>query len=453
LKNNNRHEMFESAPIPKVYFALTLPSVIGKLVLALYNMADTWYIAMLDDPAMVAGVALCGPINMLVLAMADLFGLGGNSVIARLFGKGEYREAKRISAFCFYGAMFGGALMALIFLMFREPILLLLGADASTMEYASVYYTIFVIGTPLTTAYIVPQNFLRAEGLSRESMIATSVGSVANIILDPIFIFLFDMGIAGAALATVLSHVISLAMFIWYVLRKANNLSLNIRDCETSWKKVSGVFANGVPSSINNMMQSVGAAMCNRFLLQYGSTAIAAAGIATKVSSISSMLIVGFTYSAGPLIGYNYGKGNRKRLKDCIKFFYSFQMGQALLVALVIGIFAPQLVRFYMEDPTIVQLGTQALRFQMTGRMFMASVMVSTCICQAVGKAKASLTLSLVRQGVIYIGALFIGNTLFGYNGVVAAQPAAEFVTSIIAAALVFFSLSKEMKNMDTRVV
>ena len=167
----NRHEMFASAPIPQVYFALTLPSVIGKLVLALYNMADTWYIALLDNPAMVAAVALCGPINMLVLAMADLFGLGGNSVIARLFGKGEYRDAKRISAFCFYGALFGGALMAVLFLAFREPILLMLGADETTMEYAKQYYTLFVIGTPLTTAYIIPQNFLRAEGLSKESML------------------------------------------------------------------------------------------------------------------------------------------------------------------------------------------------------------------------------------------------------------------------------------------
>lgn len=440
--------MFESDPIPKVYFALTLPSVIAKLVMALYNMTDTWFIALLDNPAMVAGVSLFGPINMLILAMADLFGLGGNSVIARLFGKGQYKEARRISAFCFYGATFGGILMMIVFLLFREPILLLLGADETTMEYASIYYTFCVLGTPLKTAYIVPQNFLRAEGLSKESMMATTVGSVANIILDPIFIFVFHMGIAGAAIATLLSHTITLGMFIWYVLRKANNLSLNIRECETSWSKVSGVFANGIPSSINNVMGSVGSTMCNRFLLQYGSIAIASMGIASKVGSISNTLIVGFTYSAGPLIGYNYGQGNKKRLKSCIKFFYSFQMAEALLVALLLGTFAPQLIRFYMDDPTIIELGSQALRFQMAGRMFQAAVMVSTCICQSLGNARISLILSLVRQGVVYIGVLFICSTFFGFAGTVAAQSVADFIMSIIAASLVGFSLVKEMKKM-----
>lgn len=445
----SKQELFESASIPKAYFALTIPSVLGKVVMLLYNMADTWFIAATDDPSLVAGVSLCGPIFMLMLAMGDIFGMGGSSVISRLFGKGQIKEVGRISSFCFYGALLGGVLTTIILLGFQAPILMLLGADKDTLPYAAEYYRYIALGAPVIVASIVPLNLLRSEGMAKASMFGSALGSVVNIVLDPIFIFTFGMGAAGAAIATVLGNAASLVLYLYFINRKAQVLTVSPKLFTGKRSEIGPVFSIGIPASVNNLMQSFGIALCNRFLLLYGSDKIAAAGIASKISMISSMMIVGFAFGAAPLVGYTYGKGNREKLKSIVKFFYKFQFGMSAAVALVLGILSEPLIAAFMDDPAILSAGTEILRWQLIGMPFMSVVLVSACIFQASGKAKAALALSLSRQGVIYLIVIIAANALFRYNGVVAAQAVADLLSAGIAMVLFARGIGSELRGIE----
>lgn len=444
----DRQQLFETASIPKAYFTLTIPSVLGKVIMLLYNMADTWFIAATGDTNLVAGVALCGPAFTLMLAIGDMFGMGGSSVISRLFGKGEIDRARRVSVFCFYGAMLGGFLTSIVLLTFQTPILTLLGADSGTMAYAKQYYFWMALGAPLMITPIVPLNLLRSEGMAKASMLGSSLGSVANMILDPIFIFSFGMGAAGAAIATVLSNGISLLVYLYFIKRKAQILSVSPKFLAGKKGEIMPVFSIGIPASANQLMNTFGQIVSNRFLLLYGSTVLAAAGISSKISRIPSMMIVGFAFSAGPLVGYNYGQGNTERVKKVIRFFYSFQVLVSSAVALVLMILAPQLVRGFMEDATIVSVGTEYLRWHLVNIPFMAVFMVSSCLMQATGNAKGATILSLGRQGVVFICVIILANALFGYNGVIAAQA----VTDLISAGIAAFLVRKQIwKKLDTQ--
>ncbi len=441
----DRQQLFETASIPKAYFTLTIPSVLGKIVMLLYNMADTWFIAATGNTSLVAGVALCGPVFMLMISLGDIFGMGGSSVISRLFGKGELDRARRVSAFCFYGAMMGGFLTAIVMLALQTPILTMLGADAETMPYAADYYRWIALGAPLIVTPVVPLNLLRSEGMAKASMFGSALGSITNMILDPIFIFGFRMGAAGAAIATVLSNVASLSVYLFFVARKAQILTISPKWFARKKEEFLPVFSIGFPASVNNFMNSFGQIICNRFLLLYGSEKLAAAGIASKINSIPVMMIVGFAFSAGPLIGYNFGQGNKDRLRKVLKFFFSFQLAMSTAVALVLMAAAPYLVRGFMDDPAIVSAGTEYLRWHLISMPCMAIVFVSSCIMQATGNGKGALTISLSRQGIVFLGAIVILNMLFGYQGVIAAQAAADIISAGIALWLVRKSVWKHL--------
>ena len=433
----DRQLLFEQASIPKAYFTLTIPSVLGKIVMLLYNMADTWFIAATGDTHLVAGVALSGPVFMLMVAMGDIFGMGGSSVISRLFGKGDVDSARRVSSFCFYGAILSGFMTTALLLVFQDPILMLLGADHDTLLHAADYYRWIALGAPLIITSIVPLNLLRSEGMAKASMFGSATGSITNIILDPIFIFGLNMGAAGAAIATVLSNAASMIVYLFFIVRKAHVLTVSPRFFTHKMEHIRPVFSIGLPASANNLMNSLGQIICNRFLLLYGSEKIAAAGIASKITMIPAMMIVGFAFSAGPLIGYNYGQGNKTRLKQILKFFYTFQIATSCGVALVMTAAAPYLVRCFMEDPFIVTAGTEYLRWHLVGMPFMSIVLVSACLMQATGNARGALILSLSRQGVIFLAVIVLANALLGYQGVIASQAIADLLSAAIACWLV----------------
>lgn len=446
----SRQELFENAPIHKAYFALTIPSVLGKVVMLLYNMADTWFIASTNDAYLVAGVAICGPIFTLMLAFGDVFGMGGSSVISRLLGQGKTDQAKRVSGFCFYTNILFGVIMGALLLIFQIPILTMLGADENTLPHAVQYYRWIALGAPFIIAPVVPLNLFRSEGMAKASVSGSILGSIVNVILDPIFIFVLGMGAAGAAIATILGNVASLALYIFFIRRKAQVLTISPKEISRKRDETSPVFAIGIPASVNNLMNSFGQAVGNRFLLLYGADKIAAAGIASKINMIPIMMIVGFAFSAGPLVGYNYGNGDRDRLKKIIRFFYCFQIGMATLVGAVLMIFAPVLVKGFMEDPGIVTAGTEYLRWHLAGMPFTAIFMVSSCLMQATGNAKNALTLSLSRQGIVFLVVMVAANWMFGYPGVVSAQTVTDIISALIAAGLVFCSLGKYLRSEKT---
>lgn len=432
-----QEEIFEKYPIPKAYFKLALPVVFSMVISLIYNMVDTYFIAGTGNTDLVAGVALGTPIFTLMIALGDIFGLGGSSFISRLFGEKKFEDAKRISVFSFYGAIVCGVVVTVVLMLLRRPILGLLGASEATWEYASQYYTCIALGAPFIIVALTPSNQLRTEGFATASMIGSVLGAVVNIILDPVMILGLGWGAAGAATATVIGNVCTDIFFVWFLIKKSRNLSVNPKGFHISGAEIGAVFAIGIPASVTNLMQSIGIALTNRALLGFGDDKVAAMGIVMKINMIAALVLVGFAFGGQPLIGYNYGAKNRERLKGTLKFAYLFEGGLALVLMAVLGFFAPQLVRIFMSDPAVVENGALMLRLQLAGMMFMGIVLISTCTFQSAGQAVGAFLLSVSRQGVIFAIVLNVALRVAGYQGVLASQAVSDLLTALLAVVLV----------------
>lgn len=427
------NELFEKTPVPKAFFTLTIPVVLGRIVGLVYNMVDTYFISKTQDAALVAGVSLCGPIFILTVALGDLFGLGSSSVISRLFGEKRDEEGRKVSSFGFWGAVIAGIAAGIVMLLFRTPILHLLGADGDVFYHASQYYTYIAIGAPIMVVSLVPTNQLRTEGLANDCMIATIVGSVINIILDPIFIFTLQMGAAGAAIATVLGNVASVAIMVWSTAKRAQKLSISPRYVRVDRENLKAIFVIGIPASINNLMQSFGSALLNRSLVEYGTDSVAAMGITNKIYMIIMMIMVSFAFGAMPLIGFNYGARNKERLRKTIRFDILVQMVIAIAGAGIMAVAAPQLIRIFMKDAKIVEMGSLMLRCMLVSAPFVGLFLVFTTLFQAAGKGMPTLILTLSRQGILFAICLFALRAVFGFYGVICAQVVSDVLTTLLA--------------------
>ncbi|MEZ3506807.1 MAG: MATE family efflux transporter [Lachnospiraceae bacterium] len=427
------NEIFEKVPVHKAYFKLALPVVFSMVISLVYNMVDTWFIARTGNTDLVAGVSLGAPVFTLMIALGDIFGLGGSSVISRLFGQKLDADGKRLSVFCFYAAFLCGILVTILMLLFRQPILHLLGADQNTYAYVSEYFTFIVLGAPFIIVSFTPSNLLRTEGFSTASMTGTILGSVINIILDPIFISVLGLGAAGAAIATVLGNIGADLFFVWFLLRKSRKLSISPVGFHISAAEVRQIMAIGFPASITNFMQSFGIALMNRFLLPYGNERVAAMGIVMKVNMIAVLILVGFAFGGQPLIGYNYGAGNHKRLKAILLFAYRFECGMALILAVILSLAARPMIGLFMKDPLIMENGIPMLRLQLVGMPFIAVVLITTCLFQSAGKAWNAFLLSVSRQGVLFALVIILASWLAGYYGVLISQAAADLLTALLA--------------------
>ena len=417
------------------------------IVSLVYNMVDTYFIALTGVQELVAGVSLVAPMFTLMIAFGDIFGLGGSSVISRLLGEKKDNEAKKTCAFCIWVSLVFGLCISAILLLFRTQILGLLGVSNVTYEYANAYYTWIAIGAVSIIFSMVPSNILRTEGLAVQSMAGSIIGSIVNIIFDPIFIFGLNQGAAGAAMATVLGNIIADIYYVYAVIKKSKRLTCSPSHMKITGRRVKDILMIGIPASITNIMQTFMMVMTNNFLLTYGTDKVAAMGIALKVNMITALVLVGFAFGGQPLVGYNYGAKNEKRLKNILKFAYLFEIGLGLLFTIIMCIFAPQIIKVFMDKPDIITNGAMMLRFQQMGMIFMSVTLISTCVCQAVGNAGGAFVLSISRQGVIYVLALLIMSNVFGYTGVLVSQACSDVVTALIAVGIMLRIMKKFIKN------
>ena len=299
--------IFEEKKVSKAYMKLSLPLVLSMTVSLIYNLADTFFVAQTQNTNIVAGVSLCAPLFTTLMALGNIFGQGGSSLISRLLGKNDTTATRRVSAFCFWGAILIGVLMGFIMLLFCTPLLYVIGANEETFNFARDYYTWLAIGAPALVLSFIHSNLLRSEGMSKESMIGTMGGAIVNILLDPIFIFVLGLNAGGAAMASVIGYIFSDVYFAVVVAKKSKVLTLDIQKARIPADHVKDIFAIGIPAAVVNIMSSVSAVLVNQFLLPYGNEKIAAMGIALKVSMIVLLLLTGFSFGGQPLFGYYYG--------------------------------------------------------------------------------------------------------------------------------------------------
>ncbi|KRK80409.1 MATE family efflux transporter [Companilactobacillus nodensis] len=426
------NELFEKESIPKAYFTLALPVVLGMVASMIYNLADTFFIAQTQNTDLVAGVALCTPLFSFLLALGDIFGLGGSSLISRLLGQTEHEKSRRVSSFCFYWGIILGVITAILLIAFENPILHMLGANNSTYHFAASFYHIMALGAPVIIVSLVPSNLIRTEGFAKQSMIGTIIGTIVTIILDPILIFPMNMGAAGAALATVIGYGVTDIMLIWATLKYCNVISVDIHKMSINKKLITQVIIIGIPASITNLMQAFGTAVINRYLESYGAVQIAAMGIVLKVYMIIMLIMVGFAFGAQPLIGYNFGAKNFDRFKKIIRFDLLVEMVYALVLAVILMIFAPQIVGLFLKNTAVITAGTHILRAFLCTTPFVGAILVFTTVFQSTGKALDAFIMSIARQGIIFYLVIVLASRIFGYYGVVWSQPLADLITFLI---------------------
>lgn len=415
------------------YFHLSLPVVLGSIVTIVYNLADTYFIARTGNALLIAGVSLCAPLFMILMAFGNIFGQGGSSLISRLLGKQDQESVARVSSFCFYIALAAGAVTGAVILLFRDPFLILLGSSPDTLPYAREYGTVLLFGAPFIVVNFIHMNLLRCEGMSGLSMLGTVTGAAVNVILDPIMIP--GMGAAGAALATVIGYVCSDLFLLAVVLRRSRYLSVRLHG------RISGAFLRdilsiGITAAITNIASSLCVILLNQQLLHFGDEKIAAMGIVLKVTMITQMILVGFSFGGIPLFGFLTGAGEQQKIRKLLRFCLLFLTATALAMTGLVFMAAGPLLGIITPDAQLVADGIPMIRWQVAGSVFAGIVMLMTCLCQASGKAVPALILSLSRQGIVFVIVLFEAAAAAGYKGILAAQCISDVLSAGIAAGI-----------------
>ncbi|MBQ9009749.1 MAG: MATE family efflux transporter [Clostridia bacterium] len=426
-------QYFDTDNLITTYFRQSLPVVFSMMITVIYNLADTWFIARTNNAMLVAGVSLCSPLFMLLMAIGNIFGQGGSSLIARMLGRGEREGVARVSAGCFYAAILVGVVVAFPLVLFREPVLKLFGASAETLPHAMEYYTVLAVSAPACILSFIHSNLLRSEGLSVQSVIGMIAGSLLNIVLDPILISGLGWGARGAAVATVLGYLLTDVLYIFIVRRKSQCLSMNPAKARLSGEEVRQILGVGTAAAITNIASAVCVVFMNKFLAPYGDDRIAALGIASRIITIVQLVLVGFSFGGIPLFGFLYGAGDTEKLKRILRFCTLFLCGTALLFSVVLCLLATPAIRLFIDHAGIIAEGTRILRWQVSGMVFCAIVLLFTCLFQALGKAPQALIMSVSRQGVLFILVFIIATTVAGYNGFLAAQLISDLLSAVLA--------------------
>ncbi len=431
MKDNR--QLFEEAPVPKAVAVMAVPTMISMLVVVIYNMADTFFIGQTGDPMKVAAVSLATPVFMVFMALGNLFGIGGSSAISRALGEKKAERARNISSFCCYGSLGLGIFMALLFLAGMDGILKMIGASENTIGYARDYLTYIAFGGPFIMFGTAFGNILRGEGASKESMIGNMIGTVTNIVLDPVMILGLNWGVVGAAVATVIGNMAASGFYLIYFLRKKSSLSIRLKDFRAGERIAASVLSIGIPASLNNILMSCANIVLNLVLGRYGDTPVAAMGVAMKSNMLVVLLQIGLCTGIQPLIGYNYGARNKKRLLQVFRFtgMCAVAVGTVLTVIMVLA--RQAVIQAFINDSEVIAYGIRmVIALQMSGPVLGILFLCINTI-QGMGKALPSLVLTVCRQGLIFIPFIFILNSLFGLEGAIYAQPAADFVSIILS--------------------
>ena len=451
MEDAKKTELFESMPIPKAVMNLAIPTVLSSLVMVLYNLADTYFVGMLNDAVQNAAVTLAAPLLLAFNAVNNLFGVGSSSMMSRALGKKDYDTVYRSSAFGFYCAIFAGLLFSIGYTLFQTPLLNLLGATqetiGATMGYARWTVTFGAVPAILN---VVMAYLVRAEGASMHASIGTMSGCFLNILLDPVFVLPqgLNMGAQGAGLATFLSNCCACVYFfiLLYCKRGKTYVCVNPKMFGFRRHIVLGVCAVGIPASIQNLLNVTGMSVLNNFTSSFGSNAVAAMGIAQKINSVTVQIALGLSQGIMPLVSYNYASGNVKRMKKT--FFFAARIAIAFLLFMEVAYYlgARTWVGLFMQDEQIVEYGSRFLRGFCLGMPFLAIDFLGVGVFQACGLGKNAFLFAVLRKVVLEIPALFILNALFPLYGLAYAQFAAEIVLCI-AAIVVLYRLFRKLEK------
>lgn len=446
MEENQQFQKMTGTPVGKLIATLSIPTIISMLVTSVYNMADTFFVSKLGTSASGA-VGIVFSVMAIIQAVGFTFGMGSGSWISRLLGAKEEEKSKEVAATGFYSAVFLGIVMTILGEWKMDELMRILGASETILPYARDYARFILLAAPIMASSFVLNNILRSEGHAKFAMIGITAGGILNIVLDPIFIFTFDMGIMGAAAATALSQLISFLILLSYFMMGKTTTRLGIHRLSKSPKTYFQIVKNGLPSFSRQGLASIASILLNKQATIYGDAAVAAMAIVTKIFMMIFSVMIGFGQGYQPVAGFNYGAGKMDRVKQAIKFTLSvgtIGMGTA---AIILFFMAPWLMSMFIsDDPAVLEIGTMALRAQAISMPLIPIGTVANMTFQSVGKSWRATIMSAMRQGIFFIPLIFILPAMFELWGVVTTQAAADVLTAF-ACAPFLFQFYKKLEN------
>ena len=439
--------------VSKAILKLSIPMVMGMMIQVLYNLVDTYFIGMLNDANQLAAANISLPVFMMLMAIAGIVGSGSSSYISRCLGNKDYEEANKTISIA-TGILIIMSIIVMIAGIFMSPnIAKGLGANDATFNYTYKYIFIMFIGAiPVMCSYALGQ-LLRSEGNIMQSVIGLTLGTVVNIVLDPVFIFGLKMEITGAAIATIIGQTSTLLYFMYAFLKGKTTLKINLKKFKYDKNIFKEIFTIGVPASLNQMLMGVATVIVNNIAVGYGTLTVAGMGVAMKIMTIGTFVFMGFSAGCQPLVGYNYGCNNIPRVKEIIKKGIIITSIIGLSLALIFGVFANSLIGLFTSEPEVINKGAIILRALIISLPFVGGQMISTTSAQSMGKVVVAFILSISRQGLLYMPLLIILNKVFGFSGFIYAQPITDMIMLTFSVILLFKVMPKEDNSHELKEV
>ena len=441
---NQKYIQMTQTPVEKLIIQLAIPSIISMLITTVYNAADTFFIGQISTSAS-AAVGVCFSMMSIIQALGFFFGQGAGSSISRALGNQQGGQAGEMASVGFFSAILFGSCVTVLGLAFIEPLVYLLGATDTIYPHAVEYLSIILVGAPIVAASFVLNNLLRFQGYSFYGMIGVTVGGVLNIVLDPLFIFAFKMGTAGAALATVVSQAISL-LILYYLNTRHSSVKIRIRNFRPRIPHFADIVRGGLPSLLRQGIASVAVICLNQAAKPYGDAALAAISIVSKITMFTNSAMLGFGQGFQPVCGFNYGARLYDRVRKgyffCVKYSFLFLSALAVIEFFCAG----TLIRVFRDDAAVIEIGTLALRLQCLSLPSFSVIVISNMMLQTSGKVVAASLVGSARQGFFLIPAVFILPAMFDLLGIQMAQPIADFATFLMTVPLARNFL-REMKQ------
>lgn len=441
-QSGNRFEYLTQTPVPRLITRLAVPTIISMLVTGIYNAADTFFVGRISTQA-TAAVGLVFSVMALIQAVGFFCGQGSGSFMSRLLGSGRTQEAGETAATGFALSLILGVAAAVIGNVFAQPLASALGAGATTMNDTLVYLRIILIGAPFTMAQFVVNNQLRFQGSALYAMVGLLAGALINIGLDPLLIFVFHMGVAGAAIATVAGQFISFAVLLAGSMR-GENIRIRASNIRLNAHYLKEIINAGSPALFRQGLTATATLLLNHAAgVAGGDAAIAGMSVVTRVMMLLASAMIGFGQGYQPVCGFNYGAGLYGRVKE--GFFFCVKYGTVFLIgasALCLG-FAPAIIGFFRDDPEVIEVGAAALRAQAVSLPLMATIVLTNMMLQACGKGLKASVISAARSGIFFIPAILVLPRLFGLFGVEITQAAADILSFLLAVPMARSELKK----------
>lgn len=445
--NESRLNLLEKEDVTKALLKLSIPMIMGMMMQVFYNLVDTYFIGRLEDPNQLAAANIAFPVFVLLMAIANIIGTGAASYISRCLGKKDYENANKTASISFMLVVVFSLLVTIFGVLFCSSIVKLLGTSDEVYNYTYEYVKIMFLGSITVIGSFTLGQIIRSEGDMKTFVRGMMTGTILNIILDPVFIFTFNMGIKGAAIATIIGYSVSLIYYVSCFISGKSILKINKNYMIYDKVILGEIFKIGIPGSLNQMLMGVANVVSNNIAITYGTLTVAGIGVAMKVMMIGTFIFIGFSSGTQPFIGFNYGANNLDRVKEAVKKSVTITTIIGIILAIIFYLFSENIIRTFISDNDVVKEGSIILKALLLSLPFIGGQMIATVTSQSLGKAVLSTILSISRQGLLYIPLIILLNKFFGFNGFIYAQPITDVIMITLSLFLISNMLSKEIKH------